>query len=176
MIRWTTLILATALGALSCTTTPVVPEQRISTAPIALKIHRVDGQEITLGSLRGRVVLVTVMTTWADLALLEVPRLKKLATSVSPKDLVVAAIALDDNVKMVRMFAQTFQIPYYIGTIDDPATFTGEDGPFGKITLLPTSVLLDRDGRIAARMEGLWPPGVLEEAVRRLVATAPGSH
>jgi hypothetical protein len=168
------LALATFFGCASSRTAS--PEPALPAAPLALRIQRIDGPELTLGSLRGRVVLVTVMTTWADLALLEVPRLKKIATSYHPKDLVVVAIALDEHINMVRIFAKTFEIPYYVGTVSDPAQFTGSEGPFGAITIIPTSILVDRDGRMVARMEGLWPNGVLEEGVRRLVAGGSGKH
>jgi thiol-disulfide isomerase/thioredoxin len=162
--------------AACASSTPGLEGTVIPSAPVSLRIDRIDGPVLTLGSLRGRVVLVTVFTTWADYALLEVPKMKKLATTYDSKDFVVVAIALDTNPKMVRIFARTFDIPYYVGTIDDPAAFTSESGPFGKITLIPTSLLLDREGRIAARMDGLWPDGILEEAVGRLVAASMGSH
>src|SRR5689334_17416112 len=132
-----------ALGALlaACASSTQGSSAAIPTAPISLAIKKLDGNTLTIGSLRGRVVLLTVMTTWADYALLEVPRLKKITTTHSSKDLVVIAIALDDKPDMVRMFARTFEIPYYVGTVDDRAELTSAAGPFGAIDLIPTSFL-----------------------------------
>jgi thiol-disulfide isomerase/thioredoxin len=151
-------------------------DAKLPTAPVSLRIDRIDGGVLTLGSLRGRVVVVNVFTTWADLALFEVPKLKKIATTHDTKDIVVVGIALDQDKKMVSIFARTFEIPYYLGVVDDPAAFTSDNGPFGKITLIPTSILLDRDGHVVARMDGVWADGVLEAAVDRLVARGAGSH
>jgi hypothetical protein len=57
--------------------------------------------------------------------------------------------------------------------VPDPARFTGPEGPFGPIAVLPTSVLLDREGRILARMDGLWPPGLLRRSVEAAIAGRP---
>jgi hypothetical protein len=163
--------------AAACASTPKPPPDLVPHTPVSLRVERIDGGGVlTLGSLRGKVVAVTVITTWASLALLEVPRYKQLVATHDPKDLVVIAIALDDKKEMVRIFAGTFEIPYYVGTIEDPADFTSEHGPFGPITIIPTSILLTREGQIAARMDGVWPEGVLEAAVDRLVAGSIGSH
>jgi len=91
------------------------------------------------------------------------------------KDFVIVAIALDDNKKMVKIFGATFEIPYYLGTVEDRA----ESRPRRAVRrdrTHTTSILLDRDGTIAARMDGVWPDGILERAVDRLVAGAHASH
>lgn len=143
---------------------------------VALRVEKPDGGMVTLGSLRGRIVLITVVTTWAETALLEVPRLKALARSSNPDDLAVVCIVLEENRDMVRIFSETFDLPYIVGTVEDPAEFTGDQGPLGPIGIIPTSVLLDREGRIRARMDGIWPEGLLEDAVGRLVAGDPTTH
>jgi thiol-disulfide isomerase/thioredoxin len=169
--------LASLVWLVGCASSATFARQdKLPTTPVSLRLDRIDGGVLTIGSLRGRVVLINLFTTWADYALFEVPRLKKLATAYDPKDLVIVGIALDPNKKMVSIFASTFEIPYYIAMVDDPAHLTSEDGPFGEITIIPTSILLDREGRIAARMDGAWPEGILEKAVGRLVAGSIGSR
>jgi hypothetical protein len=134
---------------------------------VALHLETLDGETINIGSLRGRAVLVTIMTTWSDFALIEVPRFKALAAKHAG-ELAIVCIALDPDPKMIRIFRDTFEIPYPVTTVSDPRTFTSELGPFGKITIMPTSVLLDRDGDIVTRMDGTWPANVLEEAVQKV--------
>ena len=134
---------------------------------IALRLDGIEGDPITLGSLRGKVVLVTVVTTWSDFALLEVPRFKALADKYAA-DLAVVCIALDEDLRMIRIFRDTFQIQYPVATVRDPKQFTSEEGPFGPITMIPTSFLLDREGNVAARMDGMWPREVLENAVQKV--------
>jgi thiol-disulfide isomerase/thioredoxin len=169
-------VLVVLLAASCASSTPAVEEGKLSSVPVSLRVDRIDGGVLTLGSLRGKNVLITIFTTWADYALLEVPRMKYVASRYDPKDFVVVGIALDDDKRMVTIFASTFEIPYYVGMVADRAAFTSANGPFGEIALIPTSILLDREGRIVARMDGVWPEGVLEAAVDRLVAGATGSH
>jgi thiol-disulfide isomerase/thioredoxin len=141
-----------------------LPEGRV-----ALRLESLEGEPITLGGLRGKVVLVTIVTTWSDFALLEVPRFKKLAEAHG-RDLAIVCIALDEDERMVRIFRDTFQIPYLVTTASDPKALTSAAGPFGEITIIPTSILLDREGKVVARMDGMWPPHVLEDAVQKVAA------
>jgi hypothetical protein len=137
---------------------------------VALRLQLLDGRSLTLGSLRENVVLVTIINTSDLRALVDVPRIKKLIKQHQGAPFKVVAIALDDELEAIRVFGETFEIPYALGTVEDRAALVGPNGPFGKIEGVPTSILLDKDGRIAARMNGVWAPGVLEEAVRRLLA------
>jgi peroxiredoxin len=159
--------IAAALIAFACATTPVndLPETRVS-----MMLQKTDGAMLSVAELRGRVVLLTVISTWADPALLEVPRLKKARAKYAPADLEIITIALDE-LEMAKIFVKTFEIPYLVAVSEDPAELTGKEGPLGAITIVPTSFLLDREGRIAARMEGMWPDELLEEALDRLVAS-----
>lgn len=140
-----------------------MPEGRV-----ALRLTDVAGETFSLGALRGKPVLVTVITTWSDPALMEVPRLKALAKR--HPEVEVVAVALDEDPRMVSIFEETFEIPYRVAFVDDPAAFTSKQGPFGEITVIPTSILLDREGEIVARVDGTWPPSVLEAAVQKVAA------
>lgn len=150
---------------------PPLPEGRV-----ALAMEALDGTPITLGGLRGRPVVLTVMTTWAEPALLEVPRLEAIRARYPEEALAIVSVALDEDPKMVRIFARTFAIRYTVATVLDRAGFTSDAGPLGAIRILPTTFLLDHEGRIAARMEGTWPAGALEEGVAGLVAGSGGTH
>lgn len=160
-----------AACALGCATAPsgsTLPETAVS-----LRYRTLDGGLATLGRLRGRVVLVTVMATWADTALLEVPLLKTMHARHAAAGLEVVALAVDEAPLAVQVFAEQFEVPYTIGLSEDDRTLMGPRGPFGEITRLPTSVLLDRNGVIAVRSDGMWDPAFLEAAIQRLLASDP---
>ena len=128
---------------------------------------------MTLGSLRGRVVLLTIMSTSAEIAMLEVPRLKQIAAKYPEKELTIICVMLDDQLAAIQVFIESFEIPYKVVVPEDPARLLGAGGPFGEIQVLPTSVLVSRSGELAIRSAGLWPKGVLEEAIDRLLAEDP---
>jgi hypothetical protein len=155
---------------------PRAPQRKLPEGPVAFKVALVEGDQqakprpLTAGSLRGQVVLVTVIDTYDARALLEVPRLKALADEHRGEPFSILCVALDPEPLAVRIFGQTFGITYLLGMVDERTAFTGPNGPLGPIDTLPTSALLDQDGVIVARMDGPWPQGTLEQAVRRLLA------
>lgn len=157
--------------ASSSTQTPEPPP--LPKGQVALRLLALDGSTLTLGSLRGRVVLVTVMSTSAEIAMLEVPRLKEIAAKYPENELAIVCVMLDDQLAAIQVFIESFEIPYEVVVPEDPARLLGEDGPFGPIQVLPTSVLISRSGELAIRSTGLWPKGVLEEAIDRLLAEDP---
>ncbi len=136
--------------------------------PTAGKLRTLDGRYVSLAAFRGEAALITVIQTWSDYALVEVPLFNEVAQRYGDR-VTVLCIALDEKPEMVRIFVDTFQPAYEVLRVDDPARFTGPSGPFGPITRVPTSVLLDRDGRVAARMDGTWRPDILRDALRQLV-------
>jgi hypothetical protein len=164
------------LAAAGCVTSEVrAPLPPLPSGPVALRASDLGGRPITLGALRGKVVLVTVMATWADTALLEVDRFRALYQQYPRERLEIVYLALDELPLAVEVYAQSLELPFVVGLPDDPRALIGPDGPFGPITILPTSVLLAPSGEIAVRSDGLWPPEALEEAIRRLLAEDPPS-
>ncbi len=162
------LLLCMGLLTGGCAHSPA--DEALPQGRVAARLLTLDGKGRTLAASRGKVVLVTVITTWSGPALVEVPLLNELQRDYGP-DLEVLCVALDEDPAMIKIFGQSFNIEYTLLQAHDPALFTGPDGPLGPINIVPTSVLLDRQGRIAARMDGLWAPNVLREAVRSLVET-----
>ncbi len=163
MLRLTTaLVMAALAGCAGKTEKPRLPDH-----PISLRFWTLDGDVQTLGSLRGRIVVIHIFTTWSDLALLEVPRLSTLARLHS-ESVEVVGLAMDDDRLTVEIFAESFQVPYAVGRVDQRDHFMSEAGPFGAIYLIPTSIVLDRKGRVAARSDGVWQAGVLERIVDAL--------
>ena len=146
------------------------------TGAMAMRATDVDGQLRTLGALRGKVVLVTVINTWADTAIYEVPILKRLYQSHPREDLEILCIVLDDYEQTAEIFRDAFEIPYPVALVRDRARFISDQGLLGPVAIIPTSYLISRTGELALRMEGTWSPKVLFEAIDRLVASDRRSH
>ncbi len=158
-------LLASALCAVACasSTSSPLPKGRV-----ALRLMRTDGTPFNLASARGKVAIVSVFSTSSDPALMELKLYEELKERFGDKLVIVCAV-IETDPRMVQIFERTFSVPFVIGMVEDPRTFTSERGPFGPIKVDPTSALLSPDGRIAARMDGLWPPGALVEAISELV-------
>ncbi|MEM7676203.1 MAG: TlpA disulfide reductase family protein [Myxococcota bacterium] len=160
--------LSAACASGSATTTPA----ELPTAPAAAQLITLDGRVFSLDALRGEAALITIIQTWSDYALVEIPLLNQVAERYGDR-VTVLCVALDEQPEMVRIFVDTFKPAYEVVRIGeaDRRRFTSEQGPFGPITMVPTSVLLDADGQVAARMDGTWRPDVLRDALQALVGS-----
>lgn len=149
---------------------PAVP---LPPGRVGFRFTDLDGRSDSLAALRGRVVAVVIVATWSDPALLELSRFSLIQRRFE-SELAVLAVVVDEEPQMVEITRRAYPDSIRFVRADLPRRFLSEGGPFGRITLTPTSVLVDRTGRIAARMDGVWPDGVLLEAVQRLAAGSGG--
>jgi thiol-disulfide isomerase/thioredoxin len=105
----------------------------------------VQGGELDVRRLEGRVVLVTFVATSCFPCLADLVTLKKLAREYDARGFANVLVGLDlDGLKVLRPFAETFELelPLLVG---DDALRAGQT-PFGHLRELPTRVLFGRDG------------------------------
>lgn len=156
------------LSAACASSTNADGNARLPKGRVALRYRAYDGRFRSLGALRGRPVIVSVVATWAGPALIEVERLKTLERAYKGEAAVVILV-LDEDPEMAAIFAETFEVPEAVGRLDNSEAFVGADGPFGPITVVPTSIVLDAEGRIVLRSDGPFPPGTPEKALDALL-------
>jgi thiol-disulfide isomerase/thioredoxin len=116
-------------------------------------IADLDGKTITSGALRGKVVFVNFWATWCPPCRQEIPDLIKLQNTYKD-DVIVLGISEDEApADTVRAFAAEHGMNYFI------AMKTPELGKvFRGVAALPTTFVLDRDGKIVQKHVGLLDP------------------
>jgi len=166
-------LLALAL-TLACVTTPVStpPPVRVPEGPVALRVRALDGGFATLGQLRGQPVLLLFITTWSDVALREVPRLDRLEEKYRGR-LAVRLVVLDQIEAAVHVFADLYRPRAPIWRPEDAAIVRD---PFGLIDAIPVTVLLDAEGKIELRLDGIADPEVVESGIGRVLARSRDSR
>lgn len=109
--------------------------------PIALRT--LDGKQIDLRDLHGKVVILTFWATWCEPCREELPLLSRYASAHAKQGLVVLGFSLDDpeDLDKVRQIAGTLSFP--VGLLGDPHV-----PGYGRIWHLPVSFTVDRDGRL----------------------------
>ena len=107
-------------------------------------MERLDGGVWRIVDHRGQVVLINYWATWCGPCQVETPGLVSLARRLGPNGLAVVGVSMDEgDRKKVRDFVERFQIPY-------PVVFPEEMSQLGTgMVGLPTTILVDREGRVA---------------------------
>ena len=130
---------------------PVVASAGTSMQPAPdLKLVSLDGDEVSLASLRGRAVLLNVWATWCVPCIAEMPELAALHQRHGNDGLVVVGVNVDsaETSNKVRAFIAERKIPFAVWLDPEmriPRTLRVEG--------LPATFVIDREGRIVLRLE-----------------------
>ena len=126
-----------------------VPSSQPFTAP-AISLADTNGHSVELSELRGKLVLVNLWATWCEPCLREMPSLERLQSRLGERIAVLAVSEDRGGNKSVEPFIAKLglkSVKIYI----DPKSEVGH--AFGARGL-PTSFLIDREGKVLGRVEG----------------------
>ncbi len=118
------------------------------TAP-GFELMTLDGQMVSLESLKGKVVLLDFWATWCPPCRMSIPALIEFYEEYKSSGVEVVGISVDQNPSVVSDFAQKKEIPYMVllGTDGRAAQEYGVRG-------IPTFFAVDQKGRIAQKWVG----------------------
>jgi cytochrome c biogenesis protein CcmG, thiol:disulfide interchange protein DsbE len=127
------------LMAVACTSH--ADELAIGKPAPSITLSTLDGKQIALSDLRGKVVILTFWATWCEPCQQELPTLSQYAREHAKDGLVVLGFSLDsaDDMKQVRAVADNLSFP--VGLLGDPHL-----PGYGRIWHLPVSFTIDRNG------------------------------
>ncbi|MCA8833593.1 MAG: TlpA family protein disulfide reductase [Proteobacteria bacterium] len=144
---------------------------QVLTPPIStegLEFLDKDGQSLELSAFRGRVVLINFWATWCAPCLAEMPSLNRLQIALGGKDFQIITIATGRNASTDIDSFFTNQNITHLTRYRDPNLRLALALGAGS---LPTTVLMDRDGSIIARLQGEadWDSEAARLLIERLV-------
>jgi thiol-disulfide isomerase/thioredoxin len=111
------------------------------------------GQHLSLSAYRGSVIVLNFWGSWCAPCRAEAPDLTALATTYAPRGVRFLGVDIRDDPVSADAFVKAFGIPY--PSLNDPSdelalAFRGTVPPAG----IPTTLVIDKSGRIAARIVG----------------------
>ena len=128
-----------------------------------------DGKPFDLAAERGRnVVFLNLWATWCGPCRFEIPELEKMHAKYAARGFEVVGVSVDEGgAEAVKPFAKEQTIGYPIAL--DPS---GKIANILQTTVLPTSVLIDRNGKIVWRRIGalMGPDATLDAAIEKALA------
>jgi len=116
-----------------------------------LSLKDADGNAVNLADYRGKVVLVNFWATWCGPCEAEIPWFIEFEKKYKDQGFAVLGVSMDDDGwKSVRPYVASHKINYRVMIGSEVVS-----QQFGEIESLPTSFVLDREGRIASNHIGL---------------------
>lgn len=136
-----------------------------------IAFRNADGRDLTLADFRGKVSVVNFWATWCAPCVEEMPALDRLHAALKPEGIEVVAISVDrGGLRQVAPFFASHDLrslPVYL----DPAG--GSMRAFA-VRGLPTTVVVDGEGRERGRLEGAaaWDSPAAQRLLREMRAAA----
>ena len=129
------------------------------------RLIELDGKSIQLSGLKGKVVLLDFWATWCPPCQAEIPHFVALYAAYREKGLEIVGVSLDDGPEVVRSFVKQKGIPYPVGLGSQSLAQL-----YGGIRGIPTTFLIDKQGRIAKMYVGYQDKSVFESQIKTLLA------
>jgi thiol-disulfide isomerase/thioredoxin len=129
----------------------------------AFTLHTIDNRDVSLASLRGKVTIVNFWATWCPPCRAEIPDLIALQQKYRDQLQVIGVSEDEGGAEVVRKFVADHQINY-------PVAMTSPEFErlFPGVSALPTSFLIDREGRIVQKHVGMLRAELTDAETRSL--------
>lgn len=128
----------------------------------------VSGQRLGLSAYRGDTIVLNFWGSWCPPCRAEAPALAQLARKLAPEHVRFVGIDIRDQPDTARAFMQTFNVGY--PSLSDPADqialeFHSTVPP----AAIPTTLIIDSSGRIAARVFGASSYADLQALISKVI-------
>jgi thiol-disulfide isomerase/thioredoxin len=119
-------------------------------APV-LKLPDLDGSPHDLAKLKGNVVLINFWATWCPPCRREMPSMERLSQALAGEAFTVLAVDVGEDAETIEAFTSQFDAPPSFPILLDAKSTAMQAW---KVAGLPTTFLVDKQGRIVASAIG----------------------
>jgi thiol-disulfide isomerase/thioredoxin len=114
--------------------------------PLDIKFTAVDGREVDLAKMKGKVVLVDFWATWCGPCVAELPNVKRAYADLHPKGFEIVGISFDDDKQKLQSFVtkEKMEWPQYF----DGKGWQNKFGVQYGINGIPAMWLVDKKGML----------------------------
>ena len=136
------------------------PSMLAGTPAASFPVRDLDGKPSSLAAFRGRVVLLNLWASWCTPCRQEMPDLERLYLQEAPRGLVVVGVNQGESGDVARAFVRAHGVTFPV-LLDEEQRYGRAYAAIG----LPTSVVVDRTGRIVQGFDGALTLAQMREAI-----------
>ena len=130
----------------------------------AFHVNDLEGKPVSLAEAKGKIVLLNFWATWCGPCRAEIPDLVDLQKRYADKIEIIALATDEEDADEVRRFVLDSGINYRVAMTPDSVR-----REYGGIAALPTSFVIDSQGRIVQKHVGLNDPTIYELEVKAML-------
>ncbi|MBC8031934.1 MAG: redoxin domain-containing protein [Pyrinomonadaceae bacterium] len=145
------------------------PASNVANAKLApdVQFAKLDGSQLRLVDLRGRVVVLNFWATWCIPCRAEIPALNAMQKAMDAEGLTVVGVSYDDTPDLIQSFQEDLKMDY---TVVTGGQAVGAQLPAFS---LPTTYIVDRQGLIRETFFGERSQAAFEAVIKPLLLEAP---
>ncbi len=121
----------------------------VQALPVEIRLNDLNGRPVSLSDFRGKIVFLNFWTTWCYDCRIEMPVMEKLHQKFKNKNFAMVTINLQESVSQVKQFFKDYKLTFTALLDSD-----GEVGAHFRITAIPTSFILNKEGIIIGKVMG----------------------
>jgi len=148
-------------GAVLAAAKPAAPRQD---PYVKVVLEDTQGRSIPLGRYAGKVRLFDIWASWCGPCRMGIPHLNRLFDRYRDQGLVVIGVSVDDRPADVEAFVKVTPIKYPSGMMNP-----GLGKLLGDPDAVPTSLLIDRTGRLRRKFVGYVEPELMEREIQKIL-------
>jgi cytochrome c biogenesis protein CcmG/thiol:disulfide interchange protein DsbE len=123
-----------------------------------------QGKEYSLSQFKGKVVVINFFTFFCGPCRDEMPDLNKINNELKGRGLVTLGIALSSDPTQIRFLVKQLGLEYPVLTGNDKVS-----DAYGSIAVVPTTVIIDKQGNVAQRIEGTRKKEIFQKLIEPLL-------
>jgi thiol-disulfide isomerase/thioredoxin len=128
------------------------------------QVKDLDGKDLSLEALKGKVILLNFWATWCGPCRAEIPGLIELQNKYNDRLQIIGMVVDDDDETAIRDVVKNEAINYPVALTTLQVRMA-----YGGISALPTVFVINLEGRVVQKHVGLYNPALYETEVRALL-------
>lgn len=148
-----------------------------SSSQVEVRLPDLNGAEVNIADFKGKIVFLNFWATWCPTCVIEMPAMEKLYRRLKNKDFAMVSVNLQDSAAQVKRFFEQNQLTF-TALLDS----LGKSVPDFAIREIPTTLIIDKSGRLVGRVVGQrqWDSresiAMFERLIAEPIAVSTESH